>query len=263
MTAKTKEDSIRSAGSPATDGTSPPGPDLDLRGEVVSLRQRATDRLREAILAGRFEPGSRMIESELWRSLGVSRTVVREALQHLQAEGLITIVPHRGPVVASIEVDEALELYEVRRPLEGLAGAGFARHASPGQIVRLREALEYLAMPEASASTSALLAAKNAFYDILLEGCGNRVVGQVLRQLNNRITVLRRISLATQGRLGETLAELSAIVAAIEKRDARLAARLCEVHVSRAAAVATGAIVPFNSRGAKAPRRARSRRKPP
>ncbi|MGE0315201.1 MAG: GntR family transcriptional regulator [Lautropia sp.] len=244
------------------DAAPEPAIDLDLRREVVSLRQRATDKLRDAILAGHFAPGSRMIERDLWQSLGVSRTVLREALQHLQAEGLITIVPHKGPVVATIDAAEAAELYEVRRSLEALAGAGFARHATPQQIARLREALAWLASPAASATTAALLAAKNAFYDTLLEGCGNRVVGQVLRQLNNRITMLRRISLGRAGRLPETLAELEEIVRAIEARDAKRAARLCEAHVARAAAIALGAIEPLSSpAGTPAPRA--PRRRPP
>jgi DNA-binding GntR family transcriptional regulator len=214
---------------------------LDLTREVVSLRQRASDKLREAILAGSFKPGQRLVERELWQSLGVSRTVLREALQHLQAEGLITIVPHKGPVVATISAEEARELYEVRGALEALAGAGFARNATDEQVVRLRAALEFLRTPQASATTEALLAAKNAFYAILLEGCGNRVVGQMLTQLNNRVTLLRRLSLGKAGRLPETLAELEDIVQAIEARDAKRAGRLCAAHVARAAKVVRSA----------------------
>lgn len=215
--------------------------ELSLSREVVTLRQQVTERVREAILSGQFEPGQRLIERDLWQSLGISRTVLREALQHLQAEGLITNVPHRGLAVAIISADEARELYEVRGSLEALAGAGFARNATAPQIARLRAALQYLRMPQASATTSDLLAAKNAFYDILLEGCGNRVVGQMLTQLNNRITLLRRLSLGQPGRLAQTLKELDEIVTAIEQRDPERAGRLCAEHVNRAAAVVRAA----------------------
>ena len=215
--------------------------ELSLSREVISLRQQVTDRLREAILSGHFGPGQRLVERDLWQSLGISRTVLREALQHLQAEGLITMILHKGPVVATISADEARELYEVRGSLEALAGAGFARNASDAQIGRLRETLDYLRTPQASASTAALLAAKNAFYTILLEGCGNRVVGQMLTQLNNRVTLLRRMSLGKPGRLPQTIEELQAIVGAIEARDARRAGALCAAHVARAAEVVAGA----------------------
>lgn len=211
--------------------------DLDVSREVVSLRQRATDKLREAILAGNFAPGQRLVERDLWQSLGISRTVVREALQHLEAEGLITIIPYKGPVVTTLSAKDVDDLYEVRGSLEALASAGFARNATPEQMVRLRQALEFLHTPQASSSTQNLLEAKNAFYCILLEGCGNRVIGDLLTQLNNRITVMRRVSLGAQGRLPQTLKELEQVLRAIEARDADKAARLSAAHVSRAAQV--------------------------
>jgi GntR family transcriptional regulator, trigonelline degradation regulator len=208
--------------------------------EMSTLRQQVTAKLRQAILSGRFGPGERLVERELCESLGVSRPLVREALQQLHAEGLILHTPHKGPTVATISAQEAKDIYAVREYLEALAGEGFARHASDEQMKRLRQALDYLATPAASATTDALLAAKNEFYAILLEGCGNLVAGQLLTQLNNRITLLRRLSLSRAGRLPETLKELDAIVRALESRDAAKAKELCASHVARAAVAAGG-----------------------
>src|SRR2546427_1306912 len=72
----------------------------------ISLRLRTTQTLRTAILDGVFAPGQKLSERELCESLDVSRSCLRESLQHLQAEGLITIVPHRGPEVTDISVQE-------------------------------------------------------------------------------------------------------------------------------------------------------------
>jgi DNA-binding GntR family transcriptional regulator len=138
--------------------------------EETSLRQRTTQTLRTAILDGVFAPGQKLSERELCESLDVSRSCLRESLQHLQAEGLITIVPHRGPEVTDISVQEVRDIYEVRASLEGLASRGFALHASEAQ----------------------------------------------------------------PGRLPQTLAELDAIVAAIEQGDAEKAARLSAEHVQKA-----------------------------
>jgi GntR family transcriptional regulator, trigonelline degradation regulator len=211
---------------------------LQVNRAMSTLRQQVTTTLRQAILAGRFAPGARLIERELCESLGVSRPLVREALQLLQGEGLILHTPHKGPTVATISPSEARDIYAVREVLEALAGEGFARHATDAQIATLRRDLDFLATPAASATTDALLAAKNAFYATLLEGCGNAVVGQMLTQLNNRITLLRRVSLGRPGRLPQTLKELDAIVSAIEVRDATTARALCAAHVARAAAAA-------------------------
>lgn len=206
---------------------------LKVAREETSLRQRATQALRTAILDGVLAPGQKLSERELCESLEVSRSCVRESLQHLQAEGLITIIPHRGPEVTSISPQEVRDIYEVRASLESLAAQGFALDATDEQRRALRAKLAELG--QVAADRAAMLVVKNQFYDILIEGCGNKVAGQMLRQLNNRVTVLRRISMAQPGRLANTLKELDAIVTAIERRDGETAARLSREHVRKAA----------------------------
>jgi DNA-binding GntR family transcriptional regulator len=220
-----------------TMSTPTPPLDLDLSREVISLRQRATDKLREAILSGAFAPGQKLVERDLWQSLGISRTVLREALQHLQAEGLIHNIPYKGPAVATLSLQDINDLYAVRGALEGLASAEFARHANQAQITQLREALAFLHTPEACATTQALLQAKNAFYAVLMAGCGNRMVGELLTQLNNRVNALRRVSLDAPGRLTQTLEELELVLRAIEARQPEQAQQLATAHVMRAAEV--------------------------
>ena len=209
--------------------------DAPISRELSSLRRQVTDRLRDAILYGRFGPGQKLIERELCEQLDISRTLLREALQHLQAEGLIVIPPHRGPSVATLTQEDARQIYEVRQSLEALAAAGFARNADAGRMTALRDALEMLKSPDA---VKDVLALKNRFYAILLDGCGNLVAARILTQLNNRITLLRRLSLGQPDRLPDALRELEAVVSAIEDRDADRAHALCAAHVASAAAVA-------------------------
>ena len=210
-------------------------PSLLVSRDQTTLRQRATDTLRNAILEGIFASGRKLSERELCESLGVSRSCVRESLQHLEAEGLITIVPHKGPEIATITTKEVKDIYEVRATLEGLAARGFTQNAQPDQIRALRSKLKELAEPVLVRDKTLLLKVKNEFYNILIEGCGNTVVGQMLRQLNNRVTLLRRISLSQPGRLTNTLKELEGVVMAIEKGDGETAARLCSEHVEKSA----------------------------
>lgn len=212
--------------------------DLLIPRRQSSLRQQVIERLRDAILSGLFEPGQKLVERDLCEMLGISRTVVREALQHLGAEGLIENIPHKGPVVATLGLKEARDIYAVRQALEALAGEGFAQHADAAQMQALRDALEHLKTLPSDAGQDAVLQAKNRFYGILLEGCGNQVVGNMLTLLNNRVTLLRRMSLAAPGRLGNTLVELEEIVSALEQRNGPRARQLCADHVARASAVA-------------------------
>lgn len=199
--------------------------------ESASLRERVASSLRDAILNGQLKPGQKLVERELCASLDISRTLLREVLPQLQGEGLIKTVAHRGPFVAFIDADEAREIYQVRRVLETLAVREFTRSASEQQIRNLRAQLSPLKGPEAKGDLRNLLRAKAGFYGVLLDGCGNRVVKQTLKQLNNRMVLYKRLSLSVEGRLPGAIAELEAVVDAIETRDIDKAGDLAEVHI--------------------------------
>lgn len=204
----------------------------------VSLKKQVIDSMRKAIVDGLFVPGQKLNERELCVLFDVSRSLIREALQQLEAEALITIVPFRGPMVSEIMQDEAKSIYEVRQALEALVGAGCAKNASDDEIATLDAALTRIADCQGSESQQNLVQAKNEFYDILLDTCGNPVVKEVLTRLNNRINYLRRLSMSQPGRLSETVKELKAIINAIRNRDVNLASKLCSEHVGKAANIA-------------------------
>src|SRR5512138_3023456 len=118
--------------------------DMQIARESATLRLQVEEKLRKAIATGRFRSGERLVERELCALLGVSRPSVREALRQLEAEGLIVTIPHRGPAVATIDVHEARELYEVRALLEGFAGRKAAMVATPAQLAALEQAVTKL-----------------------------------------------------------------------------------------------------------------------
>jgi len=205
---------------------------------AAPLRREIENRLRSAIIDGRFKPGERLIERELCGMLGVSRPSLREALRQLEAEELVTMLPHRGPVVATVTAEEAAQLYDVRAMLEGLAAHRFAETASAADIAVLRAALEDFAAAVRGESALSLIEAKTRFYDVLLERSGNRIAQRLLTQLNNRVRRLRATSMAEAGRVQHTLAEVTRIVEAIERRDAAGAWQATVEHVARAAEIA-------------------------
>lgn len=221
--------------------------DLQIARESATIRAQVEAKLRKAIATGRFRAGERLVERELCSLLGVGRTSVREALRQLEAEGLIVSIPHRGPVVATVGPEEARQLYEVRALLEGLAGRGCATSATPEQVDGLFAALAALEAA-ARAGGEALIEAKTAFYERLLEACGNDVVRQILTGLHNRITLLRRTSMQQPGRLPESLREIRAICERVAARDPDGAERACIAHIRSAAAVAL-AVLERQARG--------------
>jgi DNA-binding GntR family transcriptional regulator len=205
------------------------------------IRSRVLDNLRQAILERKLAPGQRLIERELVELTGVSRTSIREALRELAAEGLVTTIPNKGTVVATVTAEEARQLYQVRSALEGLAGRLFVENATSAQRRALVNALRAVerAAPKGS---PAMLAAKDKFYDVLFEGGGNEALRSMAGALHARVNLLRSMSLSVPGRSAESLAELAEIVAAVQAGDADAAAKACSHHVEAAGMAGLGAL---------------------
>lgn len=233
--------------------------ELDLRVErhPSTLRLLVEDKLRAAIVDGRFPPGRRLVERELCELTGVGRTSIREAIRQLEAEGLVTVVPHRGPSVTVITPDEARDLYAVRGLLEGYAGREFARLRPEAEIAALGRDVEGFAQAAAGEDRPALIAAKTALYATLMRGCGNGVVWQMLTTLHNRVTLLRLTSMSQPGRLKDSVSEIRTIAAAIVTGDGNAAEAACRLHIARAAVVAIAVL----ERQADVPARAGPRRR--
>lgn len=220
----------------------------DLSGEIrrvaAPLREQVACVLRRAIIERRLAPGERLIERELVERLGVSRTTIREVLRQLTAEGLVESIPQRGAVVAMPSEDEAAEIYEVRAALESLVARRFVEHASAAQVAALLAAFDDVAGTMAAgdeADITALLAGKDRFYDVLMQGSGNGAAQEILASLRARTGALRAASARRPGRVLESLTEIAALVRAVERRDAAGAADAAERHVRMAARAGLGA----------------------
>lgn len=212
--------------------------ELRISPKAATLRHLVEAKLRAAIASGLFRPGERLIERDLCERLGVGRTSVREALRQLEADGLVTTVPHRGPVVTTITAAEARQLYDVRALLESHAGAAFARHGGIEDRQRLTRAVNRFLQAADGEDRAALAAAKTDFYDALLEGSGNPFLARMLRGLNDRIMLLRMTSMTQPGRLAQSVAEIKEIHRTILAGEPDAAAAACRVHIEKAAEAA-------------------------
>lgn len=199
-----------------------------------SLRNYVESYLREAITSGRFKPGERLVEREICELLEVSRPPVREALRKLEAEKLITTLPRRGPVVASMSPKEASDLYAIRALMESFAVGEFARLASDAQIAQLGETVKALHANAKANDRKGLLAAKAQFYEVILSNCGNDLVKEMLLGLLTRINLLRSASFSSPDRLPKSLAEIDEMYSLIKARDAVKAGKAARLHVSNA-----------------------------
>jgi DNA-binding GntR family transcriptional regulator len=204
-----------------------------------TLRERALEALRSAITSGQYRPGDHLGEVELAKHLGVSRGTVREALRHLQQEGLVTIGNRNMLRVSSVSPREIRELFRVRAALEGLAMAEII--ASPGKdaaVATLRDALTRLAD---DGDFAAKLEADLGFHLVLCRLSGNSMLVDAWRYLEGRIRVtIMNGEAARNGASAETPTMMSRdrhapIVDAIERGDVAAAMAIVEQHMAAAA----------------------------
>jgi DNA-binding GntR family transcriptional regulator len=185
-------------------------------------------------MEGYLEGGERLREQELCERLNVSRPTLREALRTLEGERLIDIAPHRGPTVVLITEKIAADLYALRELLEGYAAYKFTQTASDELIDELRRAAKALRSATKKKDHSMLLSAKRDLYDILLKGCGNDLVKELLPSMLSRINLLRATSFSQPKRLSASIAEIDQLLDRIAARDANGARLAAQQHVHNA-----------------------------
>ncbi|WP_375261806.1 GntR family transcriptional regulator [Palleronia sp.] len=185
----------------------------------------------EAIDEGIYKPGDRLVENELAERFGVSRTPIREALQRLETQSLLTR-DGRSLIVSSLDHNQMAELYAVRTELEGLAAELAARHATAEELRVLRRMIEEdrtrLDDPHA------LSRSNRRFHKQIHLASHNMFLVQQLDLVHRSMALLATTSLAVEGRGEDALAEHDAIVSALEARDGQAARRALCAHISTA-----------------------------
>jgi DNA-binding GntR family transcriptional regulator len=198
------------------------------------VRQQVEDAVRTEILEGALPSGSRLVERDLCEQFQVSRPVVREALRQLEAEGLLAHGSNGRVRVAAVSVKDVSHIYDLRRLLEPFAAAQFVRHAGDDERSALQAAVAAMIAAIDAGDWTDAVRHKNTFYSVLAAGCGNPVLEQSLRGLQNRIKLLRGISMSVPGRLKNTAREISAILDAINSHNEAAAEAACLAHLHQA-----------------------------
>lgn len=188
--------------------------------------------IMEAIEAGLYQPGDRLVESELAERLGVSRTPVREALQRLETQAMLTR-DGRSLIVASLDHNQLAELYAVRSELEGLAARLAARHASPEEV-RVLQGMVTDDRALIGGDPRMLSRANKRFHKQIHLASHNRFLVQQLDLVHRSMALMANTSLAAVGRDHVALDEHDQIVAAIAAGDGDAAYEALKVHISRA-----------------------------
>ena len=209
----------------------PESDDVDGRAGPESRGEWTYHRIRESIQAGELKPGDRVREIEMAKRLQVSRTPVREALRRLEADGLLTSVPYRGMVIAELDHQAVMELYEMREVLEGTAAGLAARHASDAEITLIRD---LIARDPGDEDPQALARHNRHVHRALYRAAHNRYLLKTLNVLADAMALLGPTTLSVTGRSGTARHEHREILEAIEARDRDRADAAARAHIQAA-----------------------------
>ncbi len=200
-------------------------------GEALSLSEQAYRHIRRQIISTQLPPGSVIDEAALKKQLGMGRTPIREALQRLSIEKLVTILPRRGMLVTEISITDLKRLFEVRFELEGLAARLAAERGTADQFGRMEMVLSYLPGPKEKAEPTRLIAIDEASHRLIYEAADNKFLRDSLLTLYGQSLRLWYFTLSQIGVLQEAVEEHRQILEALKARDGRLARQLIQAHI--------------------------------
>jgi DNA-binding GntR family transcriptional regulator len=195
-----------------------------------SSTQRIVDSITEAIVERRLMPGTKLAEQKLADIYAVSRTIVRQALNQLSRQRLITLEPARGAFVAMPSVDEARQVFEVRSMVEVALARRLAETITEAQVAELRAHLREEAAAVRRTDVSGRTRLLADFHVVLARMLGNWVLAELLAELLTRSSLIALMYQSAHS-AEHSQDEHVQIVDALERRDARAAARLMEQHL--------------------------------
>ena len=186
--------------------------------------------LTRAIVEHRLHPGTKLAEQKLADHFGVSRTLVRQALFQLSQNRLIRLEPARGAFVAAPSVDEAKQVFAVRRMLEAEMARAFVRGITPAKIRALKDHVAQEKAAVASEDISGRTELLGDFHVRMAELTGNGVLAQMLEQLISRCALIT-LMYQSASAAAHSNDEHAEIVRALAARDEEKAVRLMQEHL--------------------------------
>ena len=225
-----------------------------------SLHDEIVGSLRRMIISGDLSSGTWIAEPALCRSLGVSRTPLREALKVLAFDQWVELVPNRGAVVTSITPDEAAALFELLEGLEQFVGELVAERASDADIAAISALHDALAAHFANGEVEAYFAVNQKIHLRLVEAARNPALAATHENLSRKVLRARAMANLLTGRQEASFSEHVEILDALERRDGATLGRLLRAHIRGNGEAVREALTKRTSSSALAtpPRRGRS-----
>lgn len=188
--------------------------------------------IKHQIITGELNPGDRIVETKLARELGVSQTPVREAIRHLHGEGILTIVPNKGPLVRTLDSKDVFEIYSIRSMLEGLAIRLATQHATDAQIAELESFYEQMKRKLHDDGVVSLLPDSLHIHQTIIEMAGHSRLLNMYQSISFQISLVNRLLGARSSKQKE-IDQHAELIEALQRRDPDEAERTMRNHIFR------------------------------
>ena len=202
----------------------------------TNLSEDAYSFVKDLLLSGqRYRPGEKISVEELSRQLGVSRTPVWGAINHLEAEGVVEIVPRQGVYLINFDPAKALDIYVAREALEGMAARLAAEKGTDRQLGALKAALEKQRTCLERGEAEGYAAAALAFHEHIVDAAANKPLARLLGSVYAQIQAMRAHSSSKDfpTRMPHSVENHERILDAITARDPERAEREARTHIQR------------------------------
>ena len=223
-----------------------PGSGLNLQKvQPRILRQEVLSALRSAILANEITAGTRLLETDVAGQMGVSRAPVREAIRHLEQEGLVEIFPHRGAVVIGVPEAEIDAIYELRAVIEGRAIAAAVDVVGEPELARLEALIDEMGAAIKAREVEAIAEFDLQFHGLIVDLSGMTLLRHIWSSLDGLVRVRSYQALDRPGSTARYFLKNAAgshrvLVDALRNGDPEAAAVLARQHVLEVPAMQAG-----------------------
>lgn len=173
---------------------------LKIESPPLTLREICLDKVRDAIITGYFPSGKRLVERTLCEELGVSRSVVREVIRYLEAEGLVEILPNKGPIVSLLDWEIASQIYEIRLLLEQSAVVDCTKNLTDKTRNELLSLLQNLEQAFEADNINLIIQTSTQLYQLIFATAQHFIAWEVVQRLNGRISRLRAMTMRSKDR---------------------------------------------------------------
>ena len=199
--------------------------------DFLPLRDVVLNTLRQAILTGELKPGERLMEIHLADKMGVSRTPIREAIRRLELEGLVTMIPRRGAVVAQITEKSMADVLEVRRALDAFCAELACDRITEEELKNLELACRHFENAVKTKDSRKIAQADVALHDIIVQATGNQRLLQLINDLSQQMYRYRFEYIKDSSQHERLVEEHKIIYQSILNKDKATAAHAAKVHI--------------------------------